>query len=79
MSVQEQLNPSAVDRCGIESSPVWRGSFDFYRERGAYQIRIHIWGWPAKLLWRLLSPRWITRGYTPTPEGEAVPPQQQMP
>lgn len=58
---------------GAESSPVWRGSFDFYRDRGPYQVRIHIWGWPAKLLWRIMSPRWITRGYTPTPEGEVIP------
>ena len=64
---------SSGSASGVESSPVWRGSFDFYRERGPYQVRIHLWGWPAKVLWRILSPRWKIRGYTPTPEGEVLP------
>jgi hypothetical protein len=27
-------------------------SFDYYRDRGKHQIRIHVWGWLGRLLAR---------------------------
>jgi hypothetical protein len=55
---------------GCEIRPVYNDAFDFYRERGAYQVRINLWGWPAKIAYRLLFSYWRRRNLNPNRDGE---------
>ena len=52
-------------RNGIEARPVFRGDFDRYQSRGCHQVRINLWGWPAKFVERIMRRRWVARHMEP--------------
>jgi hypothetical protein len=50
---------------GIEIRPVFSGDFDRSQHRGKYQVRISIWGLPARIIQKIFKKTWDKRGISP--------------
>lgn len=51
--------------------PVCQGDYENFENRGNYQIRINIWGFPAKILWKFMRYFWMKQGITVLKEGQS--------
>jgi hypothetical protein len=50
---------------GIKIRPVFLGDFDRFQYRGKYQVRISLWGLPARIIQRIFKKTWDKRGISP--------------
>ena len=58
---------------GIGCCPVFGGHFDHHLDRGPFQVRISVWGWPARIIYRMLIGRWARKGLHASRYGNAMP------
>lgn len=59
-----------ANKDNVECRPVFASDFDFYYSRSPFQVRINLWGWPARLVYRIMKRRWEKLGIPADDVGE---------